>query len=147
MKIDKINANNKPVFKKMIIAKPEIWPAEVLDSFVKNKEIQELTRDLASKNRDLTACCICNAKSGIITLFNNLDLIHKFEANGAKNLQKQVEQFSRKDIKRHFISKEEQDRLDNVQKYVEEFNKTLELRPQTDKPKKEKSFWKKFFGK
>ena len=158
MQIDKINTNfnnNKPAFKKMIIIKPEIWPAEVLDSFVKNKEVQELTKDWAKKGEDLTACCLCDSNSGIITMFKNTVLVHTLRAKNKADLQYCVRNFLRKDVKTHQISKEEQQRLDNVNKYIDEFNKTLEGQAKQTATKTEKrdkkpgllSRIKKIFGK
>ena len=131
MRIDKINTNfnnNKPSFKKMIIIKPEIWPTEVLDSFVKNKEVQELTKDWAKKGDNLSACCIYDSNKGIITMFKNTGLVHILEAKSVNKLQKCVQNFTRKDIKKPLISKEKQEKLNSVNKYVDEFNKSIETK-------------------
>lgn len=154
MKVGKIGTTT-PTFKKMVIVKPENWPAEVLDNFIKNKEVQELTKDFAAENRDLTACCICSERRGLVTIFKNLALFHEIEADSIQNLQKKVTDFTRKNIKFPFLSKEEQERLDSAKKYVDEFNKTLEpntnkplhLEQEEIKPPKEQSFRKRLFKK
>ena len=123
MKVGKIGTTT-PTFKKMVIAKPELWPAEVLDSFIKNKEVQELTKDFAAENKDLIACCLCNKIRGLVAIYKDLERICEIKAEGVQNLQKKVTDFTRKKLQNPFI-KEEQERLESAKKYVDEFNKGL----------------------
>lgn len=156
MRVENVNTSGcKPSFKKMIIAKPEIWPAEILDTFVKNKEVQELTKDFAGAGKDLTAACICGDRRCLVTLFKGLDLVHSVLGESVPVLQKNVETFSRKDLKINLRSGKEQKRLDDINRYVDEFNKSLEEKEDnpTKTPsqpakqnKKTKSFWKKLFN-
>lgn len=160
MRVEKIGLNNETSFKKLKIVSPEMWPAEVLDTFVKNKEVQELAKEWDAKNKDLSGCYYGGARRAIVNIFMDLDIVHTIEAKDNFTLQKNTEKFSRKDIVIPRTSKEDQERLDNVNNYIDEFNKTLSgenKQPQT-LPKKQtittenhsaakpKTFWEKLKG-
>lgn len=157
MRINSISQEKSPNFKKMIIVKPEEWQADVLDSFIKNKDIQTLTKDWAKEGKDLSGCFHDGLLEKGVAIFKNLDIVHKINSKTIENLTKGVAEFTRKDIKiAPPRSKDAQDRLDNAVKYVDEFNKSLEKKDEKPsslkdagniaaKPAK-RSFWRKIFN-
>ena len=82
----------------------------------------------------------------------NLDRVHTIEAKDNLTLQKNTENFSRKDIVGLSISKEDKERLDSINNYIDEFNKTLDSK-NDEKPIREgnvqtksKTFWDRVKG-
>ena len=157
MRINSISQEKSPNFKKMIIVKPEEWQADVLDSFIKNKDIQTLTKDWAKEGKDLFATFYNDSPFlKAVAIFKDLDMVTMITAK-KENLPKIVAEFTRKDIKiAPPRSKDAQDRLDNAVKYVDEFNKSLEKKDEKPsslkdagniaaKPAK-RSFWRKLFN-
>ena len=158
MQVEKVNKNTASLnFQKMIIVKPQIWPVEVLDTFVKNKEVQEVTKAWAAEGKDLMACCLCGDCNNLVTVFKGSELAHTLWGKTVALLQKNVETFSRKDLKINRLSEREQKRLDDIERYVDTFNKSIVVKDDTpagtmlqskpaknDKPSnKFQSFWEK----
>lgn len=131
MRIDKINIintnseNSKINFKKMQIVKPEIWPLEVLDVFVKNKDIQQLTKDWAKDNENLIAFCIGGLEKYILTISKGLKLMYTLESNTLEGMQSIVHEFRQNDFNSLQMSKEKKEKLDSIKSYIDEFNKSL----------------------
>lgn len=132
MRIDNISItsfndiNNRPVFKKMQIVKPEVWPLEVLDVFVKNKDVQNLAKDWSKENKNLLAFCIGDMEKYLLTISKELKLIYTLQADNIQDMIKIVKDFRKNDIDTVEISKEKKKKLDNIKKYIDEFNKDLE---------------------
>ncbi len=61
MKVDKIpdynfsRSTNQPVFTALKIREPQLWEKEVLDSFVKDKEVQKIVKSFENIGIDLSA--------------------------------------------------------------------------------------------
>ncbi len=132
MRIDKINIintnseNNKINFKKMQIVKPEIWPLDVLDVFVKNKDVQQLTKDWAKDNENLIAFCIGGVGKYILTISKGLKLMYTLESNTLEDMQSIVQEFRINDFNPLQMGKEKKDKLDSIKSYIDEFNKNFE---------------------
>ncbi len=137
MKINSISTipqddrTSAPNFKQMKIVKPGDWNADVLDIFVKNKEVQNLTKEWAKDGKDLGACFYNDFNKFGVTIFKDLDIVHSITSGCIDTLKKNVAEFCKKDIKvAPPRSKEAQERLDNTIKYIDEFNKSLITKPQ-----------------
>lgn len=132
MRIDNISRtsfndiNKRPAFKKMQIVKPEIWPLEVLDVFVKNNDVQNLARDWAKENKNLLAFCIGDKGKYLLTISKELKLMYTLQADKIQDMIKIVKDFRKNDVDTVEISKEKKEKLDNINKYIDEFNKDFE---------------------
>ncbi len=150
MRINKINSNyNEPSFKKMNIVNSQSWPVEILDSFVKNKDIQELTKEWAKENKNLSACFIRNSTSGMVSIYKNIEHVCSIYSR-IENLQKCVQEFSKNSIKSN-NSENLSPKYKEIEKYIDDFNHTIDENQKAEKfnkttkdvqpEKKRPSFW------